>query len=138
MADRDPKTGRFPKGNGAGWGGPAKGASASRIRKGDPDGIQRMSNDRDVKARQDERREKVLRLYEDVVDDPKQPVMARLVAGDKLLDRIEGKAIGRNIQANVSDPSQLSDADLAAIASSGRAAPAEAPDDPPEPGGVVH
>ena len=41
-------------GNGAGgpgWGGPAKGASISRIRPGDPDGIQAMSHDADVKAR---------------------------------------------------------------------------------------
>jgi hypothetical protein len=55
VAERDPKTGQFPKGNGAGWGGPKKGASTSRIRKGDPEGIQRMSNDPDVKAAAAER-----------------------------------------------------------------------------------
>ena len=36
-----------PKGEG--WGGPAKGASTSRIKPGDPDGIQAMSNDFDVR-----------------------------------------------------------------------------------------
>ena len=36
---------------GDGWGGPRKGASTTRIRPGDPDGIQRMSNDPEVKAR---------------------------------------------------------------------------------------
>lgn len=65
MAERDPKTGRFPKGNGAGkgdgWGGPAKGAGGPPIKPGDPEGIQRMSNDPAVKARQAARLERVKR-----------------------------------------------------------------------------
>lgn len=55
VSQRDPKTGRFPRGNGAGWGGPAKGGSASRIRKGDPEGIQAMSNDPEIAAARETR-----------------------------------------------------------------------------------
>lgn len=49
-------SGTRPKGSGIpargpGWGGEAKGASASRIKPGDPQGIQAMSNDPDIKAR---------------------------------------------------------------------------------------
>lgn len=49
--ERDPKTGRFPKGNGAGkgqWGGPAKGMGAERLMpKGDDysDTIRALSRD---------------------------------------------------------------------------------------------
>lgn len=138
---RDPKTGRFPKGNGAGWGGPAKGASTSRIKPGDPDGIRTMNRGKEVQA---ERREKVLRMYEEIVDDPEQPVMARITAGDKLLDRIDGKPMQTNLNLNRDDVSRLSDAELEAeIArlereAAGAAAGEAKPGDPVEPGGVVH
>ena len=50
-----PVTRTTRRGNGAGkgdgWGGPAKGASTRRIRPGDPDGIQAMSTDAEVKAK---------------------------------------------------------------------------------------
>jgi hypothetical protein len=36
-------------GRGPGWGGPARGASSSRITQGDPDGIQAMSNTPEVR-----------------------------------------------------------------------------------------
>lgn len=35
MSERDPKTGRFPPGNGAGWGGAKKRKSTSRFQAGD-------------------------------------------------------------------------------------------------------
>ncbi len=61
-----------PKGNGPGkgdgWGGPAKGASTSRIKPGDPDGIQALSNDAEIKAR----RERRLALVEDKIFDLSQ------------------------------------------------------------------
>lgn len=142
---RDPKTGMFPKGNGSGrggpaeghgWGGPPKGASTSRIKPGDPDGIQAMSNDPDVIARAELRREKVLQMYEAIVDDVRQQAMIRIVAGDKLLNRIEGLPVARNLNTNVGDPSLLTDAELAAIAAAGRAAPV-APDTE-QPGDAVH
>lgn len=144
MAERDPKTGRFPKGNGAGgkgWGGPAKGASTSRIEHGDPAGITRTNRGRDI---QEVRREKVLNLYESVVDDPKQPVMARITAGDKLLDRIDGKPVQTNVNLNKDDLDGLSDAELAAELARQRAAgtaPAAgdaAASNPAGPDGVVH
>lgn len=137
MADNDPRTKR-QKGNGPGWGGPAKGASTSRIKPGDPDGITKLRHDPDNLAVKAERRRKAMQLYEDVIDDREAPPMARIVAADKLLDRIDGKPIARTVTANVGDPSKLSDADLAAIIAGGGAPAAEAPDDPPEPGGVVH
>jgi hypothetical protein len=39
MAERDPKTGRFPKGNGAGWGGPRMGKGNKGAGPGRPIGI---------------------------------------------------------------------------------------------------
>lgn len=147
MAGRDPRTGRFPKGNGAGRGGGAKGEgmgegwggqATGRSRPDLTAGVQRLSNDADARARADQRREKVLAMYEGYVDDAAAHPMVRIAAGDKLLDRIEGKPIARNVHASVSDPSQLSDADLAAIAAGGRPSPSAPADDTPEPGGVVH
>lgn len=138
MSDRKQTCGTR-RGNGPGLHGPAKGASASRIKPGDPDGIQAMSNDQAIKSRAADRREKVMQLYEDVVDDKRAPVMARLVAGDKLLDRIDGRPVALNINHNLSNPAQLSDDELVAIAAGGRReAPAEATPDPAEPGDVVH
>ena len=91
---------RFPKGRGGpakgpGWGGPAKGASTSRIKPGDPDGITALRHDPDNLAVKAERRRKALQFYEDVLDDPSQHTQNRLVAADKLLDRIEGKPLAR-------------------------------------------
>ncbi len=101
MPDRDPRTGRFPKGNGPGrgsrgdgWGGPAKGASASRIRRGDPGGIQAMSNDAEIKARQAERAEELKdHLYHLALKAERQET--QLAATVACLDRIEGKPLQR-------------------------------------------
>lgn len=140
MPKRRPST-AFPKGNGAGkgdgWGGPARGASASRIRPGDPEGIQAMSNDADVKAeaarRADELRD---HLYHLALNAERQET--QLAASVAFLNRAEGMPVARHLTANVADPSQLSDADLAAIATAGRTAPVAAEGDPPELGGLVH
>ena len=113
-----------PKGKG--WGGPAKGASRSRIKPGDPDGIQPMSNDADTKARRAEWREKVLNLYVTIVDDKEQPVMARIAAGDKLLDRIEGKAVQTNVNITADDVERMTDDELRAERARVDAALAEA------------
>lgn len=131
----------FGKGNGAGkgdgWGGPARGASASRIKPGDPEGIQAMSNDQDAKARQAERSERLRNhLYTLGLTAARQET--QVAAAVAYLDRTEGKPVQRNVNLNTGDPSQLTDADLAAIAAGGRAAPAEAAQDAAEPGGVVH
>lgn len=126
------------RGNGAGWGGPAKGASASRIAPGDPDGIQAMSNDEDVKARA-ARRSEIMRDHLFRLAQHAQREETQIAAAVAYLDRTEGKPVALNINHNVSDPAQLSDDELSAIAARGRReAPAEAPADAPEPGDVVH
>ena len=103
MAERDPKTGRFPKGNGAGrggsakgkgWGGPARGASTSRIRVGDPDGIQALSNDPAVKARQAKRAAALTdHLFDLAMNADRQET--QLSAAIACLDRTEGKPLQR-------------------------------------------
>jgi hypothetical protein len=80
---------------GAGWGGPAKGAG-----KGARTVAQRnasraaMSADvlADRKAMIAARREKVLEMYVEIMSDKNAPAMARVTAGDRWLDRVEGKA----------------------------------------------
>lgn len=135
MAARDPKTGRFPKGNGAGrggpakgagtgkgWGGPARGASTSRIRPGDPESIQRLSNNPDVKARQALRAEALTdHLFDLAMNAERQET--QLAAAVACLDRIEGKPIQRSVTATVADPSSLSDAELVAIIKAGTVGP---------------
>lgn len=79
---------------GAGWGGPAKGASASRIKPGDPDGIQAMSNDPDIKARQAKRAAKLHdHLYALATEAERQET--QLAATIAFLDRAEGKPVSR-------------------------------------------
>lgn len=133
-------------GKGAGWGGPARGASTSRIKPGDPDGIQAMSNDPDIKAKRQER----LSTLRDVIyglatgtDADGEPIAdirheTKLAAAVAYLNREEGTPIARTITANVSDPNSLTDADLAAIAIRGRADIAGTPDDTAEPARVVN
>jgi hypothetical protein len=81
-----------PKGEG--WGGPRKGASASRIRTGDPDGIQPMSNDPAVRARRiqeaDDLHDHLLHLAKSARNEQTQ-----LAATIAFIERIEGKAISR-------------------------------------------
>jgi hypothetical protein len=81
-------------GKGDGWGGPAKGESAARIKPGDPDGIQQMSNDPEVKARQAERAAKLHdHLYALATDADRQET--QLAATIAYLDRVEGKPVSR-------------------------------------------
>jgi hypothetical protein len=82
---------------GAGWGGPAKGA-------GRPIGQRTAAQSRaakaamsaetiaDRKAAQAVTREKVLAMYVEIMTDKNAPAMARVTAGDRWLDRVEGKA----------------------------------------------
>lgn len=124
-------------GKGAGWGGPARGASSSRIKPGDPDGVQKLSNDPTIKARQAERAETVREhLYTLALKAERQET--QLAASVAYLNRIEGSPVQRAVVANISDPSTLTDADLAAIAAGSRAVAAPAEDDPAGPDGLVH
>ena len=118
---------------GAGWGGPAKGASRSRIKPGDPDGIQPMSNDPAIKARNAKRASEMEDVLYGIATSETAQEGNRISAAVKLHAIYEGLPIARTITANVSDPSKLTDADLAAIAAGGGAAAAEA-----EPDGSIH
>lgn len=87
-----------PKGNGpgkgAGWGGPAKGASTSRIKPGDPAGIQAMSNDADVKARAAARNAQLKEhIYQLALGAEREET--QLSAAVAWLDRDEGKPMQR-------------------------------------------
>lgn len=106
------------RGNGAGWGGPARGASASRIKPGDPDGIQAMVNDPDVKAKAAARVEALKdHLFGLATGAERQET--QLAAAVAYLNRVEGMPIARTVTATVADPNSLTDADLAAIVASG-------------------
>lgn len=84
-------------GNGKGWAGPAKGASTSRFKAGDEH--RGAHNKANIQAKIADR-EEVLALYTTVLRDPDEPTPNKLNAGDKLLDRIEGKAVQKNINEN--------------------------------------
>jgi hypothetical protein len=115
-------------GKGAGWGGPAKGASTSRIVPGDPDGIQSMSNDPRILARGRVRLEHLRdRLYEMSFNAEREET--QLAAINAYLNREEGTPVQRVVTASVTDPSQLTDEDLAAIAASGSRGALAAPED---------
>jgi hypothetical protein len=115
-------------GCGQGWGGPAKGASASRIVPGDPEGIQTMSNDPRVLAKGRERlgvlRDKIFELALSAEREETQ-----LAAANSYLNREEGTPVQRVVTASVTDPSQLTDDELAAIDASGRRGALAAPED---------
>jgi hypothetical protein len=107
-------------GKGPGWGGPAKGASTSRIVPGDPDGIQPMSNDPRILARGRVRLDHLRdKIYELALSAEREET--QLAAANSYLNREEGTPVQRVVTANVTDPSQLTDDELAAIASAGRA-----------------
>lgn len=79
---------------GAGWGGPAKGASTSRIKPGDPDGIQAMSNDPEIRARRAQQAQELHeRLFALATDAERQET--QLAATIAFLDRVEGKPVSR-------------------------------------------
>lgn len=127
----------WPKGNGPGWGGPAKGASTSRIRPGDPDGITSMRHDPENKRRQAERVEAVREhLYGLALGAERQET--QLAASVAYLNRVEGAPVQRAVVANVMDPSKLTDADLAVIAAGSSAATPPASDDPAGSDQLVH
>lgn len=98
--------GRFPKGNGAGWGGQAKGASTSRIRKGDPDGIQARAHLPEVTAAREAR---IAALKDKLFDlaNHAEREETQLAATVAYLNREEGMPVARNITANVDDVSKV-------------------------------
>lgn len=79
---------------GAGWGGPARGASTSRIKPGDPEGIQRMSNDAAVKARRAQRAAEMEDVLYDIAR-AGEAEMARINAAARLHAIYEGLPVAR-------------------------------------------
>lgn len=99
-------------GRGAGWGGPAKGeGTKKRFAAGDEHRGMATAENRAANIAE---REEILGFYTDVLRDPDETTLNRLTAGDKILDRTEGKPVTRQITADVDDASTLTDAELAA------------------------
>ncbi len=99
MAERDPKTGRFPKRpqaapkGGRGWGGEAKGASNSRIDDQSGETIRAMRWDEAKLAEKAVRTDALKGVMWEIAMDAAEAAPARINAADKLLDREEGKAV---------------------------------------------
>lgn len=101
---------------GAGWGGKAKGASVSRIKPGDPDGIQALRWDAANMAHKEEVAAQMRGVLYHVALAGEQE-HSRISAADKLLDRIEGKPVQRqDIKVRSVNPDEMTDDELAAIA----------------------
>jgi hypothetical protein len=84
-----------PKGSGipakgAGWGGPAKGASTSRIKPGDPDGIRPLRWDADNIAAKEEVAAQMRGVLHQVALAGENE-HARIAAAGRLLDHIEDR-----------------------------------------------
>lgn len=138
MPTRDPKTGRFPPrpafSKGDGWGGPARGESRTKGRVAE---VQPMSNDAEIKRQAAER---IQRLKDHIytLATSAQREETQLAAAIAFLNREVGMPVARNLVANVGDPNNLTDAELAAIAAGSGTAAAEAADDTAGSGGLVH
>jgi hypothetical protein len=139
VAVRDPKTGKFPPrgpavSRGQGWGGAAQGASSTA---GQVAEVQPMSNDPAIKRQAAERVRRLKdHLYDLALNAERQET--QLSAAVAFLNREEGMPISRAVIANVGDPNNLTDAELAAIAAGSGPDAAPAPDDTGGSGGVVH
>src|SRR5580658_6726518 len=109
---RDAK-GRFPKGNaghgapaGAGWGGPAKGASEAapsrRIEDGGVPAKQALGPEvMQFRADYRERTEtELLQVWDSVFSDTTQPAPSRVVAVEKYYDRVYGPVVRTNLNVN--------------------------------------
>lgn len=100
-------------GKGDGWGGPAQGESTSRIKPGDPDGIQARASDPVVLA--DKEAKAALledHLFSLAFNAERQET--QVSASNAWLDRVKGKPIARTVTTTVDDVSQLSDLELTA------------------------
>jgi hypothetical protein len=109
-----------PRGNGAGYGGPAKGAGWGGSAKGShrpengheqPPYLRGEARKARIAEKHAAREELYGVIYEIAVTSSNE--FARLSASNALLDRIEGKPIQRNINVNQDDPRKLTDAELA-------------------------
>jgi hypothetical protein len=108
-----PATSGTRKGNGAGWGGGAKGEGSKAVlhpefERGNQEAI---GNGPDrVAARAT--RESMMMVYERIAADENAPAVAQIMAAEKWLDRTEGKSIARNLNVNTDELDALDDAAL--------------------------
>lgn len=145
------KPGRAPtagtrRGNGAGYGGPAKGADPQRresLRLADGEYNPNPAGGTAPSASTVARRERAMAVLDTAMEEG-ETWTVKVLAADKILDRIEGKAIARTVPLTKDEYDQLTDAELAAERARIDAALAEARADragegvPAEPAGVVH
>lgn len=54
-----------------------------------------------------DRRERAIAFYESIMDDPEAPMMARIIAADKMLDRMEGKPPQAALAGATPEPDNL-------------------------------
>ncbi len=115
-----PATSGTRRGNGAGWGGPAKGipASADTASKFEPGNKAALPAGERASVMQRTRatRDAMIAVYERIAADETAPPMAQITAADKWLDRHEGKPIARMVNMTPDDVSVLDDGTLASIA----------------------
>ena len=98
-------------GNGAGWGGSAKGASVAPPLSADDD-HRGQHNAARIVAKEDRIARLVAHLEHLAFSAENEGTQVQ--AADKALDRLEGKAIARQITADANDVDKLSDAELIA------------------------
>jgi hypothetical protein len=108
-------------------------------RSGNPGGRPKVVHDVQAAAR--EHTALAMAALAEICADVGVPAMARMSAASALLDRAWGKPIARNVNAAVTDPKQMSDAELVAIINEFRPATTEtaedaAADNASEPGSV--
>ena len=89
------------KGNGTGYGGPAKGSGADAPMQAPfeagnqvADGTNQTSP---IAAARRATRDSMMQVYERIAADENAPPVAQIMAADKWLDRKEGKAIARTV-----------------------------------------
>jgi hypothetical protein len=88
---RNPGTGKAPvntPASGPGYGGARKGEGANSPRHPLLAGNMPRTGWRERKA---ELGEKAMQLWEDVLDDPDEPTNNKIVAAEKIMDRVDGK-----------------------------------------------
>lgn len=109
----------FKPPNGEGWGGPAKGASTSRYSADNPPDNKGAVVKGKIKA---EALRMILAgdipdvadMWREVMKDKNAPAMARIVAGEKIAERVEGKVPNVNVNASAGPLDELSDDELRA------------------------
>ena len=104
-------------GKGQGWGGPARGAG-TRLEPNHTYNTMDIETRRKLRERKEELAEEMkAKIYELALAAKRQET--QLSAAMALLDRLEGKAISRNVNMDVDDPNKLTDAELERIARMG-------------------